>query len=252
MFTKKLNLLLLIALIGLFSCNKSPTLTLEYDLEHDNLPISSEYIIACAAGMPEGFMDESDFPVSMFFYPVNGASNFKYYETLNHNIDPNDYSLYLPIEVSEEYVFNGYLRRLPIIENKNDRWGIVTYEVNGKVRICDPVHIKVDSQPTIWKPNSISIMDNGINPEFSWDENINHNNKIHFQVVSDTSDNLISGTYTYDNYWNFYDLSNVVLNITDPSNTPILDNLKTYNFTLMSVTEDNWVNLFGQKPFYTQ
>ncbi len=247
------HLLIAFYFIGIFSsCNKTPTPTLAYDLEHDGLPISTAYIIACAAGMPEGFMGETDFPVSMFFYPVAGASNFKYYETLNDDIDPYNYSLYLPLDVSEEYVFNGYLRRFPIIENINDRWGIVTYEVNGQVRICDPVHIKVHSQPTLWGPNSISITANGTQPMFSWVENPTHNNKIHFQVVSDTSNNLISGTYTYDNYWQFYDLSNVVLNITDSSSIPTLMNTTSYNFTLMSVTEDNWVNLFGQKLFDTQ
>ena len=246
-----IRIILFSGILGLFSCNKTPTRTLAYDLEQDGLVTSSEYIIACAAGMPQGFMGEEDFPVSMFFYPVAGANNFKYYETLNDNINPYNYSLYLPLEVTEEYVFNGYLRRFPIIENKNDRWGIVTYEVNGQVRICDPVHIKVNTQPTLWNPNSITVTTNGIQPMFNWIENPAHYNKIHFQVVADSSNNLISGTYTYDNSWQFYDLSNVVLNITDTSPLPVLNHATSYNFTLMSVTEDNWVNLFGQKSFNT-
>lgn len=253
MFIKSTIILILtLGILSFSSCNKTPTKTLAYSLEHDGIPTSSEYIIACAAGMPEGFMGAEDYPVSMFFYPVENAINFKYYETLGENIDQFNYSLYLPQEVSEEYVFNGYLRRFPLLKNKQNRWGIVTYEVNGATRICDPVHIKVATQPTLWAPNSIVVSDNGINPIFNWNENINHNNKIHFQVVSDSNNDLISGTYTYDSQWQFYDLSNVVLNITDPSATPILISNTDYQFTLMSVTQDNWVNLFGQKEFTTE
>jgi hypothetical protein len=253
MYIKSISLISLVfSLISFTSCNKTPTQTLKYNLEHDGLPISQDYIIACAAGMPEGFMGAEDYPVSTFFYPVTNAVNFKYYETLRDNIDPFNYSLYLPLDIADEYVFNGYLRRFPIVANKTNRWAIVTYEVNGEVRICDPVHIKVATQPTLWAPNSISIIDNGTTPNFDWEENINHNNKIHFQVVSDTNDNLISGTYTYDSQWQFYDLSNVVLNITDSSSNPILMSNIDYQFTLMSVTQDNWVNIFGQKEFTTQ
>ena len=253
MYTKTILILVLfIGSLSFTSCNKTPTKTLEYSLEHDGIPISQEYIIACAAGMPEGFMGAEDYPVSLFFYPVENATKFKYYETLGENIDPFDYSLYLPLEVTEEFVFNGYLRRFPIIENKENRWGIVTYEVNETVRICAPVHIKVATQPTLWAPSSISIQNDGATPLFNWNEHLNHNNKIHFQVVSDINNDLVSGTYTYDSQWQFYDLSNVVLNITDSSITPTLLANTDYQFTLMSVTQNNWVNLFGQKEFTTE
>jgi hypothetical protein len=59
---------------------------------------------------------------------------------------------------------------------------------------------------------------------------------------------FISGTYTYDNYFEYNITSNVVLNI----NTIMPENLvldTTYNFTLMAVSEDNWVNLVIQKSF---
>lgn len=252
MCTKTLTkLICLLFVFAVVSCNKVPTYTLKYSLENDGLPLSSDYIIACAAGMPEGFMGATDFPVSMFFYPVLGATNFKYYETQGENIDPFNYSLYLPVETIAQNVFNGYLMRFPVFKNKNNRWGIVTYEVNGEVRICDPVYIKVNSQPTIWDPNSITIQNEGTTPTFKWNQNLTHQNKIHFNVVADQNNDLITGTYTYDSQWQFYDLSNVVLNITDPFLTPVLMSNTNYEFTLMSVSEDNWVNLFGQKTFIT-
>jgi len=62
---------------------------------------------------------------------------------------------------------------------------------------------------------------------------------------------LLSGTYTADTNWNFYDLSNVTLNIRDVNPVPSLDSNSTYTFTLMSVSDDNWVTTFGQKEFKT-
>ena len=57
--------------------------------------------------------------------------------------------------------------------------------------------------------------------------------------------NLISGTYTYEPNFTFYDLSNVVLNITDTSSVPLLKENSTYTFTLMGVSEDNWGKFDG-------
>ena len=88
-------------------------------------------------------------------------------------------------------------------------------------------------------------------PNFSWEDGSYSDTKIYFQVVSDDENNLISGTYTFESMFQFYDLENVVLNIT--KGTPdMLERSADYNFTLMGVSEDNWVNLFSQKSFRIQ
>jgi len=63
--------------------------------------------------------------------------------------------------------------------------------------------------------------------------------------------NLISGTYTIEKTFTFYDLSNVVFNITDPNSNPTLEANQTYKFILMGVSEDNWINFFLEKEFIT-
>ena len=239
-----------LSLLLLQACKKEVNYSLQTDLDNDGLEISSDYIIACAAGMPDGFMGDAKHPVSMFFYPVSGASNYRYYETTSDNLNKWDYSLYTEISKSSLPVFNGYLRRFPLPNNRN-RWGIVTYEVDGKLRVCDPVHIKVSFKPTVWSPESIKITENGVNPSFAWEEFPSHQNAIHFNVISDSTGNLISGTYTADTSWSFYDLSNVTLNIRDIMPTPSLNSTTQYKFTLMSVSDDNWVTAFGQKDFVT-
>ena len=85
-------------------------------------------------------------------------------------------------------------------------------------------------------------------PKFVWEDNAVGDNAIYFQVISDDQNNLISGTYTYDNYFQFYDLENVVLNITTQTPQPLTLN-QEYNFTLMDVSEDNWVNWVVLKTF---
>ena len=234
----------------LFSCKKEEIATLKTELENSGAKVSEEYIIACAAGMRDGFMGDAAHPVSMSFYPVAGATNFRYFETVGNNTDEMDYGQYEEVIVNSVPVFNGYLRRFPL-KRATNRWGIVTYEVNGETRICDPVHIKVNFQQTVWSPNRITITENGVTPEFRWQSYPIFENAIHFNVVSDSNNNLISGTYTQDTNWSFYDLSNVTLNIRDVNPAPSLNPNSKYTFTLMSVSDDNWVTTFGQKEFTT-
>ena len=88
-------------------------------------------------------------------------------------------------------------------------------------------------------------------PQFSWATNALGDNAIYFQVISDAEDNLISGTYTTESQFQYYNTSNVVLNITQGVPPALVSNA-TYNFTLMDVSLDNWVNLVVQKPFITE
>jgi hypothetical protein len=132
-------------------------------------------------------------------------------------------------------------------------WAIMTYKSEGKLHICDPIKMKQDSKPTIYAPQLITIdLTSPTESVFSWETDSDTETVIYFQVVSDSLGNLISGTYTYDKHWKFYDLSNVVLNIHDVNPLPELTPNSKYKFTLMGVSEDNWVNLIGVKEFVTQ
>jgi len=81
-------------------------------------------------------------------------------------------------------------------------------------------------------------------PFFSWQDGLYDDTKIYFQVVSDAQRNLLSGTYTFDKMFTYYELDNVVLNITK-NTPPVLSDGNPYEFTLMGVSEDNWVNQFS-------
>ena len=69
--------------------------------------------------------------------------------------------------------------------------------------------------------------------------------------VRDAENNFLSGTYTFEKWFQYFNLSNVVLDI-NTSNPPNLIEGNSYNLTLMGVSEDNWVNLLIQKGFTGQ
>jgi len=233
-------------------------------MEQYNTSILSEYIkseseqfvltnqlIACAASTDLADPEQNTFPISIFYYPIIGAYDIKYFEINNAGNDQNNYENYTFQDLKQVPEFNGYLGRFKSNVSQ-DTWCIITYKTLGKLHICNPIKIKHFSQPTLFAPQAITVQGNGAQPKFTWQDSTSINNEIYFQVVSDTLGNLISGTYTYDKHWNFYDVSNVVLNIRNVSPIPSLANNTKYNFTLMGVSVDNWVNIAGQKGFYTQ
>lgn len=252
---KKWQLLFLFVL--LFSACKDqsplpPEGSLEaFMIENPQLAVSNQ-LIACAAGGQENFLEDPDFPISVFFLPIDGATNFSYYEATG-DAERDDLSLYQERNFILEPVFNGYLMRFLHPGVSKAAWGRVTYVVGDSLHICNAIRLKMQEKPSEFAPDLLDIsFTTNTTPRFRWQDGQIKENEIYFQVVSDEDGNLISGTYTYDSYFQFYDLSNVVLNIRDVDPPPVLAPSKTYYFTLMGVSIDNWVNLIAQKPFLTQ
>lgn len=208
-----------------------------------------DILISCAASEPES---NPDFGVSIYFYPFPGATDYRLYESTGVNINPNEYSNYFQVTRNQSPVFNGYLQRYHYPNELAERWIILSYLTEDKIHISDPIRLKQDSKPSLYASDKINIdLTTPSSPLFSWESDDDHENIIYFQVVSDSTGTLISGTYTYDKHWQFYDLSNVVLNIKDQNPPPVLKLNSTYSFTLMGVSDDNWVNLIGEQVFFT-
>jgi hypothetical protein len=252
------NLISLFALSFLIiSCSKKeadvlliPVNTLDYYV-NQNKDLERDILIACAASeKPENTNNN----VSLFYYPVDGAYEFNYFEAKDGNIDPNDFTQYIKkLPEIPLPVFGGFLMRYPFTFDNSEPLAIMTYKSDGKLHICDPIKMKQDSKPTIYASQLITIdLTSPTEPVFSWETDSDTETVIYFQVVSDSLGNLISGTYTYDKHWKFYDLSNVVLNIHDVNPPPELTPNSKCKFTLMGVSEDNWVNLVGEMEFVTK
>ncbi len=205
--------------------------------------VESGAVIACAASNATN----PDI-VSVFFYPKEGTSDYRLYETSDTTIDANDYSNYTIIKDTViAPVFNGYLKKFDR-EYPEEKWVIVTFEFEKELKISNPIRLKNKTKPTVW--NDLLMIDMSISgmPKFSWEDNANGDNAIYFEIISDSDNNLLSGTYTYENMFQYYKTDNVVLNITTeiPPNLIINSN---YAFTLMDVSEDNWVNTVIMKSF---
>lgn len=198
-------------------------------------------VIACAA------LNQNDENVSVFFYPRPGANNFQYFETENTDVDKDDLENYtLNINPLQE-VFNGYLQKFEV-EATEEKWAIVAFDEGGKTHLSNPIRLKQFTKPTEYLPQNISIFEATTTPVFTWEDGQYDDTKIYFQVISDAQRNLISGTYTFEKTFQFYNLDNVVLNVTN--GTPDeLQNGNDYGITLMAVSEDNWVNMIVEKQF---
>lgn len=240
-------------LLGLYfsSCIGDDIVVLDDSILADykalNSDLESDFLIACAAGKEGGMHGIENEPTAIYFYPIEGATDFRYYETGNI-ADSLNFEKYNRIDLTIDPVFNGYLQRWNRDEFEGERFAIVTYLTEGKLHISDPIRMKTNPKPSEVNPELVAIEVEESQVHFQWQDGIIDENVIYFQVVSDDSGNLISGTYTYERSWTFYDTSNVVLNITTEAN-PTLTAGNEYLFTMMAVSEDNWVNLLIQKPF---
>lgn len=198
-------------------------------------------VIACAAS------NETDDLVSVFLYPRPDASNIKYFEATSDTIDKNNFESYEPIDAPVSDVFNGFMKKFDVAIAE-EKWVIVTFEEDNKIHVSNPIRIKNLSKPTEYTAANVNIQENSTTPLITWEDALYDDNRIYFQVISDADNNLLSGTYTFDLFFRYYELDNVVLNIT-PSTPPNLQPNGMYGFTLLAVSEDNWVNLFAETKF---
>lgn len=242
------NIILLLSILLFISCSEDDSIATPKNLQ-EYITINEnkilDEVIACAASKNET-IDVS----YIFYYPISGATNIQYFETETSDVNKDDFDLYLPVNLEKEDVFNGYLQRF-IRNDATESWCIVTYETNGKVHVSNPIKLKNASKPTAWV-NEVTINTaTSLMPQFLWEDGSVTENEIYFQVISNSENDLLSGTYTYDKWFQFYKLDNVVLNINEDA-TPILNESQEYNFTMMGVSIDNWVNLVIQKTFIAE
>ena len=200
-------------------------------------------VIACAAS------NEDPSVVSIFLYPREGVTNINFYETSTVAVDNMDFSNYQLGDASLVDVFNGYLLKYEVAPTL-EKWVIVSFEEDGAIQLSNPIRLKHLSRATEYLPQNIAIdLAEPTMPIFTWQDGTFDDTAIYFHVISDANDELFSGTYTFERLFQYYNLENVVLNITEVQPPPTLLQGQDYNFTLLAVSEDNWVNLFATRTF---
>ncbi len=237
---KKLYLITLLVITACSTDKEDYHGTLQDALAGDE-PVRDN-VIACAAS------NKNDDLVSVFLYPRDGTSDLRYYETLNSQADKNTFEGYYQVKAPLVNVFNGYLKKFEVSVSE-EKWVIVSFEEGGKTHLSNPIRLKQDTRPTEYLPQNVSIdTTDATMPHFMWNDGAYKDTKIYFEVLSDANNDLISGTYTFEKKFQFYDLENVVLNIT--KRTPsALKQGESHKFTLLAVSEDNWVNLWAEVEF---
>lgn len=201
-------------------------------------------VIACAAS------NADDDLISVFFYPRPNTNNFKYFETVDATVDKDDFENYIPVEFPILDVFNGFLKKFEV-SSMSEKWVIVAFDEAGKTHLSNPIRLKQNTKPTEYISQNVSIDASTNMPNFTWQEGNYKDTEIYFHVVSDVTNKLLSGTYTFEKNFEYYNIDNVVLNVT-PGTPPALRSGASYNFTLLGVSEDNWVNLFSELPFQVE
>jgi len=206
----KISFLFLNLVFLIFSCKNQEdekALSLQDYIEENSTLTPFNELVACAAGGQVGFLEDIDFPLNMFFYPELNASDFKYYETENENADPNDLNIFLEKEANDIDVFNGFLKRFPLPLPEKDVWARVSFIANDTLWYCKPVRIKYNSKPSEFAPQLCEvILDNPLEPAFEWQDGQADDNVIYFQVISDEDGNALSGTYTEELNFQYYNL----------------------------------------------
>jgi hypothetical protein len=220
------------------------TRNLQEYLEANTDRVSDE-LIACAASA-----DSNTSLSYIYYYPEIGATDIRIYETEDATVDETNFNNYRQKSHTSEAVFGGKLERYNRTSD-TEAWCIVTYLTNGKIHTSEPIRLKNRTNPTEWTALVDIDQSETLKPKFTWDDGIYTDNVIYFQVISDSNNDFISGTYTEEKMFQFYEVSNVVLDINTTTPEDLV--LETeYNFTMMGVSEDNWVNLFIQESFIAE
>ena len=244
---RKTNFLWVCFLVLLLSCNSDNETIVEQDddgslatLVAQNT-IEIDNVIACASG------SENPNEIIAYVYPRPGASDIRYFETETVTVDKNDYQNYTQVLLPEGDFFNGYLKTFTQ-QTAVEKWVIISFRESGILHLSNPIRLKHQTQNTHFTDIvSIDQSQTGM-PLFNWEPLVQPQDAIYFQVVSDASNELLSGTYTFEPQFRYYQLGNVVLNITEET-PPELISQTPYGFTVMGVSEDNWVNTLLQAAF---
>lgn len=242
-----LKVIVLLLLCATVSCSKNDEVVLNNlaEILESKSHLEQDEVIACAANK------QNDTSVShIYYYPIPGAENIQYFETPNTNVDPNDFSNYQLRSLGTEDVYGGYLERFVRL-GQEEVYCIVTFETNGKFHRSNPIRLKNASKPTEYTTTIDIDFSQPLMPIFTWEDGAIQENAIYFQVISDMNNSFMSGTYTFEKSFQYYNLDNVVLHINRENPVALVSN-QTYNFSMLAVSIDNWVNLIIETPFTTQ
>lgn len=233
--------------ISIFSCSEDRDVSISRNLQEyidANSNVAEKAVVACAANA-----EANTSLAYIFYYPEEGASDVRYYELTDATLDENNFINYRRESLEVEAVFGGKLERFSRTGD-SENWCLVTYVKEGILRISEPIKLNNTSKTTVYSDKVTINYKTTTEPNFTWEDSEIDESVIYFQVFTDEEDGFISGTYTEDTFFQYYDEFNVLeipkINIDVPQD---LVEDEFYNFTMLGVSEDNWVNLIIEEQF---
>ena len=238
---KKIIVILMCCLV--FACSEDTDITIPRNLQEyidENSNVEEKAIFACAANDPSNTSK-----ASIFYYPEAGASDVRYYELTAATLDETVYANYKRQNLASKEMFGGKLQRLSR-SGSSESWCLVTYVVQGVLRISEPIKLNNTSKSTAYSKDVFIDYKTIIEPNFTWEDGARNESVLYFQVVTDEEEDFISGTYTEDTFFQYYDETKENINTTTPKT---LQEDEVYNFTMMGIGVDNWVHIIIEEQF---
>ncbi|MFK8046375.1 MAG: hypothetical protein AB8B72_12840 [Crocinitomicaceae bacterium] len=192
-------------------------------------------------------------PFSEFYFEKpSDAFDLRYFATKDvKKTDALKY--YKPVNklpMGDSPAFNGGLRRTGVGDASIEKKVVLTYKTAGKIHISEPVLVKQSTAPTEYNDDLLIVKESGITPYFEWQDGGSEVlNQRYFLVISDSIENLISGIYTTNKNFEFYDSSSVIESLA--ISTAELQPNSKYIATVFGISDFHWVNFVARKAFYT-
>ena len=213
------------------------------DLE-DNL-YQTDAIHAFAAN------DQSNDDLTNIYSVVeNGATDIKFYESDTPNINPQNFYRYKLMETQPALISDskikifrhGFLR---------DEWIVMTYLIDDKIKVSSPIRINNFFQPTEYIETIEIDQNESGSASFDWSVQSYDVNAFFVEIMKNNSETVLSLTFTNDSNFQYFNLENVTLNLSETA-PPDLELGDDYEFTVLDIGVDNWINSIYRQPFIAE
>jgi hypothetical protein len=231
--------------ISIFSCSEDTDSTVPRNLQeymNVNLNVQENAVFAFAANAASNTS-----LTYIFYYPETGASDIRYYELTVASLDKDNFINYRRESLGSEMIFGDKLGRFSR-SGSSENWCLVTYKINGALRISAPIKLNNTSKSTVYSNDVLINYKTTLEPNFTWEDSTTNESVNYFQILTDEAEDFISGTSTEDTFFQYYDETNVTLNINDTTPSELVAD-EIYNFTTFGIGADNWVNMMIEEQF---
>ncbi len=212
--------------------------------------IQLDSLLAFATEVNPSFMKNTGDTISIFFLPPDNSTEYKFFESDQYKINVYDLTTFHEMTLETRTEYNGRFIRFLHPGLDFPRWARISCKKDEQIFISTAVMINTMSDSTINGWGLVTIdFEEPAEPLFSWENDATPGTSMYLQLLSDQTQDLISGTMTTDKYFQFYDLSNVVKNIYPVTPSPVLLTGQIYTFILMGLDSDQWVKVVSETTF---